>query len=83
MQVSAVISETVYPSCRARGICRGYFGIRRNRHVLPEITSVLLFVAVLAAPLSLQACNTTAGIGKDVSAGANAMTKSAEKNKGY
>jgi predicted small secreted protein len=49
----------------------------------PRLTSVLLFVAVLAAPLSLQACNTTAGIGKDVSAGADAVTKSAEKNKGY
>lgn len=48
-----------------------------------KLTSVLLFVAALAAPLSLQACNTTAGIGKDVSAGADAVTKSAEKNKGY
>jgi predicted small secreted protein len=31
----------------------------------------------------LQACNTTAGIGRDVSAGADAITDSAESNKAY
>lgn len=49
----------------------------------PRFTSLTLIVAALAASLSLQACNTAAGIGKDVSAGADAVTDSAEQNKGY
>lgn len=49
----------------------------------PRLTSLTLIAAALAASLALQACNTTAGIGRDVSAGADAVTDSAEKNKGY
>nr|WP_210878724.1 entericidin EcnA/B family protein [Roseovarius autotrophicus] len=42
-----------------------------------------LMVFAIAASLLLQACNTTAGIGRDVSAGADAVTGSAERSKGY
>ena len=47
---------------------------------LPRLLVVSVFVLAL---LPLQACNTTAGLGEDVSAGADAVTKSAEKNKNY
>lgn len=49
----------------------------------PSLTPMLLIAAALTASLSLQGCNTTAGIGKDVSAGADAVTDSAEKHKNY
>ena len=45
--------------------------------------SCTLNAAALAASLSLQACNTVGGFGKDVSAGADAVTDSAEENKEY
>lgn len=45
--------------------------------------SCTLIAVALAASLSLQACNTVAGIGEDVSAGADAVTDSAEENKEY
>ena len=48
-----------------------------------RLTPMLLIAAALAASLSLQACNTTAGIGRDVSAGADAVTDSAEDNQNY
>jgi predicted small secreted protein len=41
-------------------------------------TLVALFLAGLLA-----ACNTTSGVGKDVSAVGDAVTGSAEQNKGY
>lgn len=50
---------------------------------LTRLTSLTLTAATLAASISLQACNTVSGIGKDVSSGADAVTDSAEKNKGY
>lgn len=49
----------------------------------PRLTSLTLIAAALAASLSLQACNTVAGIGKDVSSGADAVTDSAEQNKSF
>lgn len=49
----------------------------------PRLTSLTLIAAALAASLSIQACNTVAGIGKDVSSGADAVTDSAEQNKSY
>ncbi|PWE28415.1 Entericidin EcnAB [Maritimibacter sp. 55A14] len=49
----------------------------------PSLTSYLLIAVALAASLSLLACNTMAGIGEDVSSGADAVTDSAEKNKNY
>jgi predicted small secreted protein len=45
-------------------------------------TAPLLTLAIVAAFL-LQGCSTTAGIGRDVSAGADAITESAEANKTY
>ncbi|WP_104018575.1 Entericidin EcnAB [Roseovarius nitratireducens] len=45
-------------------------------------TAPLLTLAIVAA-LLLQGCSTTAGIGRDVSAGADAITESAEANKTY
>jgi predicted small secreted protein len=47
----------------------------------PKLRSFTLMA--LAASLSLQACNTVAGFGKDVSAGADTVTDSAEENKEY
>lgn len=49
----------------------------------PTRLTLTLLAAAIVAPLSLQACNTTAGIGKDVAAGADAVTDAAEANKGY
>ena len=49
----------------------------------PRLTSLTVIAAALAASLSLQACNTVLGVGKDVSSGAKAVTKSAEKHKNY
>ena len=40
------------------------------------------FVALFFAGL-LAACNTTSGVGRDVSAVGDAVTESAEDNKGY
>lgn len=45
-------------------------------------TAPLLTLAIVAA-LLLQGCGTIAGAGRDVSAGADAVTDSAEENKGY
>ncbi|MFO7769887.1 MAG: entericidin [Roseovarius gahaiensis] len=42
----------------------------------------LLTLAIVAGFL-LQGCSTTAGIGRDVSAGADAITESATANKTY
>lgn len=48
-----------------------------------RLAPIPLMAFVIAASFLLQACNTTAGIGRDVSAGADAVTDSAEKNKDY
>lgn len=48
-----------------------------------RFTSFSLIAAALAASLLLQACETVAGIGRDVSAGAGAVTNAAEENKEY
>ena len=48
-----------------------------------KLTLLLPIAAALVACLSLQACNTTAGIGEDVSAAGDAVTQSAEENKDY
>lgn len=46
--------------------------------------SVLPLIAVVTlASFALQGCNATAGLGRDVSAGADAVTESAEDAKGY
>jgi predicted small secreted protein len=49
----------------------------------PRLAPRPLMAFVIAASFLLQACNTTAGIGRDVSAGADAVTDSAERNKEY
>jgi predicted small secreted protein len=41
----------------------------------------LLLAVMLAAPILLSACNTIAGLGKDVEAVGDAMTNSAEEAK--
>jgi predicted small secreted protein len=41
----------------------------------------LILAVVLAAPILLSACNTIAGLGKDVEAVGDAMTNSAEDAK--
>jgi predicted small secreted protein len=46
------------------------------------ITSLTLLVVVGSAAL-LGACNTTAGVGEDMTAAGKAIEKSADKNKGY
>jgi predicted small secreted protein len=45
------------------------------------LLSALLIMSMLGAVTMLSACNTTAGIGQDVSATGNAVTNSAEKVK--
>ncbi len=49
----------------------------------PKRTSLKFIAASLAASFVLQACNTVDGLGEDVSAGADAMSASANENKGY
>jgi predicted small secreted protein len=41
----------------------------------------LILAALIAAPLLLSACNTIAGLGKDVGAVGDAVSDSAEKSK--
>jgi predicted small secreted protein len=41
----------------------------------------LILAALIAAPLLLTACNTIAGLGKDVGAVGDAVSDSAEKSK--
>lgn len=48
-----------------------------------RLTSIITIAAALAVSFSLQACNTVAGVGKDVSSGADAVTNSAEQSKTY
>ena len=45
------------------------------------ISAVLLTVLMLGATTLVSACNTTAGLGQDVSATGHAVTNSAEKVK--
>ncbi len=47
----------------------------------PRLRAALSATLIGAAMLGLAACNTTAGVGKDVSATGNAVTQSAEKVK--
>jgi entericidin B len=49
------------------------------RRGIASILATMLLLAGVAA--SLSACNTTAGVGKDVSATGNAVTNSADKVK--
>jgi len=44
-------------------------------------STVVTLLLLSGAAVSLSACNTTAGVGKDVSATGNAVTNSAEKVK--
>lgn len=49
----------------------------------PRFTLIPLILVVTVASLSLPGCNTTAGFGRDVAAGAGAVTDAAEENRGY
>lgn len=46
----------------------------------PSVTQALVALFLIG---TLVGCNTTAGVGKDVSAVGDAVTGSAEENKGY
>lgn len=48
----------------------------------PTSPVTITFVALLLAGL-LAACNTTEGVGEDLSAVGDAVSESAEENKGY
>jgi predicted small secreted protein len=54
-------------------------GIGRNRH--GAASAVLALFVLAGAAMGLNACNTTAGLGQDVSATGKAVTNSAEKVK--
>ena len=45
--------------------------------------TALVALALLGSASLLAACNTTSGVGEDLSAAGGAITKSADKNKGY
>jgi len=47
----------------------------------PRLLAVPAILVALGVALLLGACNTTAGVGKDVSATGNAVTESADKVK--
>jgi predicted small secreted protein len=49
-----------------------------------KLTTLLLTLMLVAGTASLlAACNTTEGAGEDLTAAGKAITKSADKNKGY
>jgi entericidin B len=60
----------------------------RNRHrrlnkmetMMHKLSIVLTLLALIGATPLLAACQTTAGAGRDLSNGGNALTNSAEKN---
>ena len=54
-------------------------GIGRNRH--GAASAVLMLFVLAGVAMRLNACNTTAGLGQDVSATGKAVTNSAEKVK--
>ena len=84
IQVSADLGEAAYSGpTEIATVAAEIFASGGTEMTTSRFTLAMLLVATLAAPLALQGCNTTAGIGKDVSAGANAVTKSAEKHKSY
>jgi predicted small secreted protein len=83
MQISAQARKTVLGKIRDRGKwCRrlvpGETDMKIQRFALFP-----LILAVTVTSLVLAGCNTTAGLGRDVAAGGNAVTESAQKNKGY
>ncbi len=45
-----------------------------------NLSMVLTLLALVGLAPVLSACNTTAGVGEDISAGGHAMTNSAEKH---
>lgn len=49
----------------------------------PRLAALPLILTITVTSLALAGCNTTAGLGRDVAAGANAVTESAQKNKDY
>lgn len=49
----------------------------------PRLAAFPLILAVTVAFLALAGCNTTAGLGRDVAAGGNAVANSAQKTKDY
>jgi entericidin B len=49
----------------------------------PLATLMLALMVVAGSASLLAACNTTSGAGEDLSAAGRAITKSADKNKGY
>jgi predicted small secreted protein len=52
----------------------------RNITMRKNLSIALTLLAILAAAPLLAACQTTAGAGKDISAGGHALTQSAEKH---
>lgn len=48
-----------------------------------RLAALPLILAVTVTSLALAGCNATAGLGRDVSAGGNAVADSAQKNKDY
>ena len=45
--------------------------------------SALLAIVIATAGMALSACNTTAGLGEDMSHAGHALTNKAEENKNY
>lgn len=50
---------------------------------IQRFATLPVILAVAVTSLALAGCNTTAGLGRDVAAGANAVTDSAQDNKTY
>ena len=55
--------------------------IQARQAPTPPVRVALLGALLVAATVSLAGCNTTAGVGQDVSATGHAVTNSAEKVK--
>lgn len=87
IQVSARARKTVPGKVRDRGkfcwrLVPGETDMKTPRlAALPLILPLIL--AVTLTSLALAGCNTTAGLGRDVAAGGNAVADSARKNKDY
>jgi predicted small secreted protein len=52
----------------------------RNINMRANLSIALMLLVILAATPLLGACQTTAGAGKDISAGGHALTNTAEKH---
>ena len=70
--------QDVLPPKHMLLMCHVIFRISNNMH--KYIPQMLAFLVLLGLAPLLGACNTTAGVGEDLSAGGHAITNTAERH---